>query len=83
MKLLKRDIGKLFLVRWEDANSEYATTLEDFLKKGFAVKESVGWLKHFDKDKIIFASERCENTFDLTMLSPDWVIEMTEQKEVK
>jgi len=84
MKLLKREIDKLFLVKWKDAKGEIRASLTDFIKKGFAINTTVGWLKYYDKEKIVLASERTEgdaDIFDLTMIPFDHIIEMAEQKE--
>ena len=79
MKLYKKELNKLVKVIWKDAKSAISANLHDFVKSGFAIKRSVGWLKYFDKEKIVIASENTisdEDEFDLTMIPFDWVTEM-------
>lgn len=49
MRLYKKELNKLCKVTWYDARSEIRTELAPFIKEGFAIIISVGWLKYFDK----------------------------------
>ena len=81
MKFHKKELNKLFIVRWEDARAGLTVSLAEFVKYGFAMKETVGWLKYYDKEKIIVATERTltdEDEFDLTIIPRRNITEMQE-----
>ncbi len=81
-------INKLYKIYWDDAKSEHAITLNEFVKKGFAKKESVGWVVYEDDDKIVQCSEKVgESEFkqdmsgDFTMIPKAWVTKYRFLKE--
>lgn len=79
MELYKKELNKLVVVRWKDAKGIIRGSLNTFVKEGFAINITVGWLKYFDADKIITASEYTvgdEETFDLCMIPRDWIEEV-------
>ena len=76
-------LNKLYKTYWDDSKSEHATTLNEFIRKGFAKKESVGWLVYEDKDRIVLCSEKDreekfkpEMSGDFTMINRTWVKKM-------
>ena len=79
MKLYKKEIGKLCVIKWKDAKGGIRCSLQDFIKSGFAINITVGWLKYFDKEKVITASECTvgdDDVFDLCLIPYDWIVEI-------
>jgi len=73
-------LNSLYEIYWNDAKSEHITTLDEFLKKGFAKKVSIGWVVYQDKDKVVLCSEKdAEEKFkpdmsgDYTLVPFDWI----------
>ncbi len=83
IRLKKKDINKLCIVSWEDAKGDYNVTLDDFLKEGFIINLSVGFLMYYDSKKIILASEisKSSKNCDLCMIPSGWVKEIKWLKE--
>ena len=80
MRLCKKNLDKLCKIRWKDAKGGIRQSLVEFIKDGFAVNVTVGWLKHYDKEKIVIASEYTEkdfDTFDLCMIPRGWIKDLT------
>ncbi len=46
MKLNKKNINQLCIVTWRDAKSEIGVSLTSFLKEGFIINKTVGWLTY-------------------------------------
>jgi len=79
MKLYKKELNKLCVVKWKDAKGIIRGEMNKFIKDGFAVNVTVGWLKYFDSDKIVMASEFTvgdDEVFDLNMIPRDWIEEL-------
>ena len=83
MKLQKKHLNKLFIVTWKDAKGEVSCTLSDFLREGWMINKTVGWLKYFDKEKVIIATETSElnDILDLSWLPRGWITSMEEIEE--
>ena len=78
MKLNKKNINQLCIVTWKDAKCEAGATLTAFLKEGFFINKTVGWVMYYDKDKLVIATEKCANTetMDMVMIPRLWVDEI-------
>ena len=76
MKLYKKNLNSLCILTWKDAKGQMGATLATFLKEGFIINKTVGWLEHFDKEKVVLSTEKSENsdTMDLVMIPYDWII---------
>ena len=74
-------IDKIVLVTWKDAKSELGTSLGEFVKRGFVINNSVGWLKLYDEEKVVLCSEKAINaddSDDFTMIPTQWIIDIKE-----
>jgi len=68
MRLSKKNLNQLCIVTWKDAKGVQGDTLSSFLKEGWMVNKTVGWLKYYDKEKVITASEMSEGREELDMV---------------
>ena len=76
MKLYKKNLGQLCILRWKDAKGQMGTTLQAFVKEGFMVNKTVGWLEYFDKEKVVLVTERSEQVenVDAVMIPAGWIV---------
>lgn len=85
MKLNKKNLNKLCIITWKDAKGSMGTTLQAFLKEGFITNETVGWLVHYDLDKVVLCTERAKeiDNGDFVLIPRGWIscIEYIEDEE--
>jgi len=75
MRLSKKNLNQLCIITWKDAKGSIGVTLKDFLKEGWMINKTVGWIVYFDKEKVILATEINDNsdTKDLVWIPYHWV----------
>ena len=85
MKFYKKELNRVCQIRWRDACSEYGARLSDFIKKDFEIRTTYGKFVHYDKNKVVLATEISEDDFcwDLTAIPIDWIEELVWLKEEK
>ena len=78
MRLSKKSLNKLAIVAWEDAKGQMGTTLQAFLKEGFIVNETVGWLVYYDLKKVVLQTERSVgmDSGDFVMIPRGWIVKI-------
>ena len=82
MKFKQSDIGKCFIIKWDDALCEMSANFDAFLKRGLAVNNTCGWLKYSDKKITVVATETCStfNGEDLVGIPTGWIKEIKRLK---
>ena len=77
-KLTKRHIGQPCIVLWYDAWTDTSITLDDMLKQGFAIKNTIGRLAKYNRKLIILNTEKdnISEAGDYTMIPRGWVKEI-------
>ena len=74
MKLYRKNLNQLCIITWKDAKGDMNVTLAAFLKDGWEINTTVGWLIYFDNEKIVLATEKselCEGK-DLVWIPKGW-----------
>ena len=81
MRFSRKEIGKLFILKWKDAYSAHGVSLSEMLKKGLILKTSIGWLAHIEKDFVSIIVEKDDigdDLFDRTNIPIKWIVDKTE-----